>query len=473
MALQQHAIPQHIASFEFRLVGNLTLKQFGFLAVGMLLAWLTFISPVHPIIKWPISFVIGTGGVTLAFIPVQGRSFDKWLWAFLKAVFAPTQRIWRKGGEHLYFLEIRPQTLPEEGMTVSKAAITRRLLERYLAQVPQGISPLEEEEQKFLKSLDFGISMPAKVAFATGLVAEEEKAKKKPLEVQAPTFAPPPTPPTVPPPISVLPTPTPEEKREFLPGLLERERTIKTPQAVIPLASEVNFVEKEVLTLPSSGLTPTYLTSVGEIRVRKLHSRPNLLGEFLMPVSGEKKFEPSAALRARLGLFEERPQEIVTAPPTVQPLVEPSAGPSLTPTKVAEKKLPPKEIKPTKEQVILFTKKIKKEKITKVEAEAASKTIEREVGPKIPRMTSVPNVLNGLIKDQSGHLVEGAILIVKNEAGIPVRALKTNKLGQFLISTPLPPGQYRIEAEKEGLTFDIIEFEVKGVVIPPIEIYAK
>jgi len=473
MALQQHAIPQHIASFEFRLVGNLTLKQFGFLAVGMLLAWLTFVSPVHPIIKWPISFVIGTGGVILAFIPVQGRSFDKWLWAFLKAVFAPTQRIWRKEGERLYFLEIHPQALPEEGMTVSKAAVTRRLLERYLAQVPQGISPLEEEEQKFLKSLDFGISMPAKVAFATGLVAKEEKAKKKPLEVQAPTLTPPPTPPTAPPPISILPTPTPEEKREFLPGLLERERTIKTPQAVIPLASEVNFVEKEVLTLPSSGLTPTYLTSVGEIRVRKLHSRPDLSGEFLMPVSGEKKFEPSAALRARLGLYEEAPKENVA---TIPPANQIPAAPSVIPTKIVGREVAREEIKstrrttaqPTKERVIPFTKKIKKRK-----TEVVGKEETAEARPKIPRMTSVPNVLNGLIKDQSGHLVEGAILIVKNEAGIPVRALKTNKLGQFLISTPLPPGQYRIEAEKEGLTFDIIEFEVKGVVIPPIEIYAK
>jgi len=88
-------------------------------------------------------------------------------------------------------------------------------------------------------------------------------------------------------------------------------------------------------------------------------------------------------------------------------------------------------------------------------------------------MTSTPNVLSGLVKDSTNHLVEGAILIVKNEAGIPVRALKTNKLGQFIISTPLPVGRYHIEIEKEGLNFDIIEFEAKGEIIPPIEIYAK
>jgi hypothetical protein len=455
MALQQHPIPQHIASFEFRLVGNLTLKQFGFLAVGGLLAWLTFIAPVHPVIKWPLSFVIGTGGVTLAFIPVQGRSFDKWLWAFVKAIFAPTQRMWRKSEEHLYFLEIQPKKLPEEGATVSRAAVTRRLLERYLAQAPRGISPLEEAEKRFLQSLDFGISMPAKVAFATGLVAEEEKAKKRPLEVRVPTITPPPTPPTTPPPISILPTPTPEEKREFLPGLLERERKVKAPQALIPLASEINFVEKEVLTLPSPGLRPTYLASVGEIKVRKLHGRPDLTGGFLMPVSGEKKIEPSVALRARLGLYEEEPEKTTAAMPAAPTPIEPK----IPPTKIIEEK---PTIEPTKK---------KAKKITKGQVEALEE--KGGIKPKIPSLTSLPNILNGLVKDPSGHLLEGAILIVKNEAGIPVRALKTNKLGQFLISTPLPEGRYQIETAKEGFAFDIIEFETKGEVLPLLEIYAR
>jgi len=469
MALQQHPIPQHIASFEFKLVGNLTLKQFSFLAVGMLLAWIFFVSPVHPIIKWPISFIFGTSGVALAFIPIQGRSFDKWLWAFFKAIFAPTQRVWRKEEEHLYFLEIQPKA-PQEEAIVSKAAVTRRLLQRYLAQMPQEVSPLEEKEQRFLQSLDFGISIPAKVAFAAGLVAEEEKAKKKPLEVQATFTMPSPTPPTAPPPISVLPTPTPEEKRELLPGLLEREKVIKSPQAVIPLASEINFTEKEVLTFPSSSPTPTYLAKVGEIKVRKLHLPSDIAGEFLTPVSGEKKFELSPALRARLGFYENPVRETTavpqtapqtvpqTAPQTIQPQAKPTVNLNVTPTKIEYKQ--PKTKKTKTESTFPSVKEDREKEITTTKS-------------KIPPMTSTPNVLNGLIKDSNGRLVEGAIVIVKNEAGIPVRALKTNKLGQFIISTPLPPGRYHIEAEREGLSFDIIEFEVKGTVIPPIEIFAK
>ena len=70
-------------------------------------------------------------------------------------------------------------------------------------------------------------------------------------------------------------------------------------------------------------------------------------------------------------------------------------------------------------------------------------------------------------------LVEGAILEIRNSQGIPVRALKTNKLGQFQIATSLDNDIYEIEVEKEGLSFDIIKIEAKGEIIAPIEIRAK
>jgi len=60
--------------------------------------------------------------------------------------------------------------------------------------------------------------------------------------------------------------------------------------------------------------------------------------------------------------------------------------------------------------------------------------------------------------------------VVKDSSGDPVRALKTNKIGQFAISTPLPNGVYTIDLEKEGYQFDIVEVEITGQVMPPIEI---
>ena len=91
----------------------------------------------------------------------------------------------------------------------------------------------------------------------------------------------------------------------------------------------------------------------------------------------------------------------------------------------------------------------------------------------IPRAPTQSNILTGMVADKKGNLVEGAILEIRNEQGMPIRALKTNQLGQFLIITPLQNGVYEIETEKEGLSFAIIKIEAKGEIISPIEIRAK
>jgi hypothetical protein len=95
------------------------------------------------------------------------------------------------------------------------------------------------------------------------------------------------------------------------------------------------------------------------------------------------------------------------------------------------------------------------------------------IGRMAPSLTSAPNVINGIVKDAAGLLLSNIIIVVKDEKSEPVRALKTNKIGQFAISTPLPNGTYIMELETPGHSFDIIEVEVKGKVLPPIEIRAN
>jgi hypothetical protein len=49
-----------------------------------------------------------------------------------------------------------------------------------------------------------------------------------------------------------------------------------------------------------------------------------------------------------------------------------------------------------------------------------------------------------------GEIVESAILEIRDLAGRPARALRSNKVGHFMIVTALPNGQYDIITEKEG-----------------------
>ncbi len=78
-----------------------------------------------------------------------------------------------------------------------------------------------------------------------------------------------------------------------------------------------------------------------------------------------------------------------------------------------------------------------------------------------------------MVLDHKGNIVENAIITIRDDKGNVARAQKTNKIGQFFIATSLENGIYQIEIEKEGLSFDIIKIELKGEVLPPIEIKSQ
>jgi len=90
-----------------------------------------------------------------------------------------------------------------------------------------------------------------------------------------------------------------------------------------------------------------------------------------------------------------------------------------------------------------------------------------------PSPATIPNVIVGQVMDSQNKIVEGAILEVKDFQGRPVRALKTNKAGHFMIVTPLPSGSYQMNVEKEGLTFEAVNFEMHGAIVEPMAIRAK
>ena len=70
-------------------------------------------------------------------------------------------------------------------------------------------------------------------------------------------------------------------------------------------------------------------------------------------------------------------------------------------------------------------------------------------------------------------IIEGAIIEIKDSAGRPIRALKSNKLGHFIIVTPLDSGKYDIVTEKDGFEFSPISFEAIGELIPPILVQGR
>lgn len=92
--MKQHPVPQNIASYEFKLVGDMTLKQFFQLAGGAIIALIIYATPIPGFIKWPLVFIFGALGAALAFLPVEERPLSTWMFAFLKAVYTPTRYVY-------------------------------------------------------------------------------------------------------------------------------------------------------------------------------------------------------------------------------------------------------------------------------------------------------------------------------------------------------------------------------------------
>ena len=269
----EHPVPQNVTAYQFRLVGDMTLKQFLEFGAGVILAWFIWTLQLPVFIRWPFILLSALAGFALAFMPLEERPLDQWVLAFFKAVYLPTLFNWKKS-RRSDFLDFTPRKITDS------------------------------------KPLDTVVKAPA-AGLTTLLEAYnlQSRLDQKPDELEKDWL----------------------DRQNLIPSLFEE---VKVPAK---LAAETTFPKK----LP---LPPTRYQVPGT----SYHLHP------LLP-------------------------------------------------------------------------------------------------PDNP----------------------AAIIEIRDPSGLPVRAIKTNGLGQFTIATPLSPGIYELEIEKPGLAFDILKLEVKNQIIAPIEIRAK
>lgn len=157
--MDQHPVPQNIASYEFRLVGDMTLKQFLELAAGLVIALMFYASGLPGYIKWPLVFISALLGVGLAFFPIEERPLEIWLMSFIKTIYSPTQYLWKKAPKKPEFLEERPARPPEA--QIEKVTPADRLkMTEYLSTLPENRNFLDQKEEDFVNRVQnlFAIS---------------------------------------------------------------------------------------------------------------------------------------------------------------------------------------------------------------------------------------------------------------------------------------------------------------------------
>src|SRR5260221_3844533 len=116
---EQHPVPQNISSYQFHLVGDMTLKQFLELAAGVVVGIIFYATGLPSLIKWPLIFLSAGFGAALAFIPFEERPLEQWIFAFFRSIYSPTLFHWEKQSGVKYF--------QDENQPVATAAAARPL----------------------------------------------------------------------------------------------------------------------------------------------------------------------------------------------------------------------------------------------------------------------------------------------------------------------------------------------------------
>jgi len=139
--MEQHPIPQQINSYEFKLVGEMTLKQFMKAAAGIVIALLINASGIFFLLRWSLMLIFAGGGLMLAFVPFQDRPLEQWLMAFIKAIYSPT----------IYTYKKRPST--DWISLMSDKSKSEEITEEVESKAEVGIKKDNSKVREFIESL--------------------------------------------------------------------------------------------------------------------------------------------------------------------------------------------------------------------------------------------------------------------------------------------------------------------------------
>ncbi|MEK9175921.1 MAG: PrgI family protein [Patescibacteria group bacterium] len=352
--MENHPIPQDITGFQFKLIGKMTVRQFAYLATGVIIAWVFYILPLPFIIRLPFIIIFSVLGAAFAFLPIDGRPMDTMFINFIKALFAPTDYIYQKEGGKISAQPIQDQTLQQQAPSIINLP------------PPAPVAPASTQPSM---TIDF---------------PQAQQAPLPPLNLDE------------------------DEKKQETQKIEENEK--KLQEEAEHLKRELEEAKKQEAQAPSQPEVHQKAEELERILIETQRQKEALEQELIM-------------LRAKL---EDKPE-----------MFTPSVATPLPQTQNV-KKIP--------------------------------QEMQKAAG--IASMPQEPNLITGVIKDPRSNPLQNIIVEVKDANDNPVRAFKTNGLGQFASATSLSNGKYKIvfEDPKGENKFDAVEVEATGTPIMPLEI---
>ena len=92
-------------SVEFKIFGDLTIRQFIYISIAGGLAFIFYLIYLPGLIKWTLITISILLGILVTFAKINERPFDEWINSFITAIMLPTQRVWKKTPEVPFYLQ--------------------------------------------------------------------------------------------------------------------------------------------------------------------------------------------------------------------------------------------------------------------------------------------------------------------------------------------------------------------------------
>lgn len=441
--MDQHPIPQDVTGFQFKLIGSMTVKQFGFVAVGVVSAFVTFYLPIQGVFGFLIKLIciptLGLSGFIIAFLPIEGRPVDVMATNFAKALLRPNQYVYHKKGRELSFstLVLKPvQTAPvaAEQQKETKPDVTKqvshekeeRLQQFLLHSQHEPKNELDTREMAFLERLTGTYAAPKVTAPAAAAPVHASAVKAlTPIQPQIQTV--PHTAPVASQPSQPASSPVPAQQKDETPESLGQKEAQLTQQLEQAKQEETQSQAPTAHTVAHQKVLDldTQIQTIHQQKLQleqELTQLKNQLAAQKQPLPQPQPFQPVPTAA---------PIQQATPAPAPAPVTVTASAPSTAPSPVAAPK---------------------------------------KSGA--PSVSDTANVIIGIVKDPRGNILSNILIEVKDSEKKPVRAFKTNVLGQFASATPLANGTYTIELEdpKNQHTFDPIPVTTSGQIMQPIEI---
>ncbi len=388
----------------------MTLKQFAELCVGCIAALITYATNLPDVIKWPLIILFVCLGAMVAFVPFEERPLDHWVTTFISVLYRPTQFFWKKQAKMPDSFSFESKSLDRSDLVqdVDLSPARRERVKEYLQSID-----LEEESDIFSQYQDQRYK-EVMLALHTGLDSHNPSSS--------------------------------------LPG-----ENLVNISLGDPSAATENRVNNE-----SFASLQQEITTEISIPSHKFASADSLPTSQVIPDSSGVEDRQGEVESYNHNLSQNRgPVEV---PELEMVRVESQAEQEVTEYS--------RDATLSTDQSYVTDQAINQEVVFD-----PNLVVPVQLASSIPDIPSpappaIPNQLAGVVTDQQGNLQEGAIVEVITPTGMSARAVKTNPLGQFYVTTPLGNGSYILRTEKTGLQFQLQSLELGGELVPPLIIWS-